>query len=172
MGVTSWLPADTPILERAIVDLAREWVGVSEDPPGSNRGAEIDQWNRDAGAPPASYWCASFVAAVFRAAGAALPPVPASCDSWMIWAKAQGLWRPAPRTGCAVLYGVPGDARHIGIIIRTHPQVFSIEGNTTVEGSKFERNGTAVALKIVDAHDPVLGYVMPWPAGSGQPVVA
>jgi hypothetical protein len=61
-----------------------------------------------------------------------------------------------------VLYGVPGDAKHIGIVIRTTPMILSLEGNSTVEGSKFERNGTAVGLKVVDfAHDPILGFVHP-----------
>jgi hypothetical protein len=36
-----------------------------------------------------------------------------------------------------------------------------LEGNTTVEGSTFERNGTAVGLKVVNERDPVLGFVHP-----------
>jgi hypothetical protein len=158
---TPWLPDDVPSLERSIVDGARYWLGCCEEPLGSNTGPQVDQWNTAAGVPAKSYWCASFVAAVWKSCGAALPPYPASCDSWMSWAKQHGAWKATPSLGAAVLYGVPGDAKHIGIIVRVAPMVLSVEGNTTVEGAQFERNGTAVALKIVDAHDPVLGYVVP-----------
>jgi hypothetical protein len=147
-------------------------VGVSEEPVGSNTGPFIDGWNAAAHVALGSFWCASFVADVYRSCGAALPPGPASCDSWMTWGKEKGAWRTTPSLGAAVLYGVPGDAKHIGIIIRVSPQVFSVEGNTTVEGAKFERNGTAVAMKIVDPKtDPVLGYVMPMLAAGPAPIV-
>jgi hypothetical protein len=166
---TPWLPLTTPQLERSIIDAARHHLGVCEDPQGSNRGPEIDAWNLAAGVPLASFWCASFVAAMYRACGAETPSKgrDASCDEWMAMGKRLGSWRAAPSLGAAVLYGVPGDAKHIGIVVRLTPLVLSVEGNTTVEGSKIERNGTAVALKIVDKTDPVLGYVVPMFASSG-----
>lgn len=157
----SWLPADVPSLERRIVVAALDCVGVCEEPLGSNTGPEIDEWNRAAGVPVKSYWCASFAAAVWKASGAQLPPYPASCDSWMTWAKRHGYWRPAASVGCVVLYGVPGDAKHMGIVVRTVPQSLSVEGNAAVESGRFERNGTTVALKKVTDEDPVLGYVVP-----------
>lgn len=159
-----WLPSTTSPLVRAIVEGAIETIGCLEEPLGSNRGPQVDEWNRVGGGVPAgSYWCASWAGWIWRQADAALPPYPASCDSWMTWAKRHGMWRQHPEPGDAVLYGVPTDAKHIGIVIRVTPAVLSIEGNTTVEGSTFERNGTAVALKLVTGNDPVLGFVRPTP---------
>lgn len=157
----SWLPLDTSAIVRGIIEGALADVLVCEEPLGSNRGACIDLWNKAAGVPAGSFWCASWAASVWRRAGAQLPPFPAACDDWMRWAKRYGHWDTHPSYGAAVLYGVPGDARHIGIVVRLTPFVGSIEGNATVEGSQFERNGTAVAVKLVTPHDPVLGYVRP-----------
>lgn len=156
-----WLPVTASDLAQAIIRTAIAAVGCSEDPDGSNRGPQVDQWNTAAGVPVGSYWCASFVGAVYRACGARVPAGHASCDNWMAWAKRFGFWRDAPVLGGAVLYGVPGDAKHIGIVIKLAPRVLSVEGNTTIEGSAFERNGTTVALKEVTSRDPVLGYLAP-----------
>ena len=157
-----WLPKTLPLIQRTIVVMAVCDVGMLEDPPGSNRGADIDALNDLAHVPHGSYWCAAWVGKIWKAAGAPIPAGYASCDHWVSWAKQTNRWTThTAAPGCAVLYGIPGDARHIGIVIRTNPMILSIEGNTTVEGSKFERNGTAVAMKVVDEHDPVLGYVHP-----------
>lgn len=162
--VAWWLPKTTPLIQRVIVETALRGVGMLEDPPGSNRGADIDALNDRAKVPHGSYWCASWAGAVWADSGAEIPPGYASCDRWMAWAKQTGRWTThTAAPGCAVLYGVPGDARHIGVVIRTQPLVLSLEGNTTVEGSTFERNGTAVGLKVVNDHDPVLGYCHPIP---------
>lgn len=159
-----WLPATTPDLSRAIVTIAIASVGMLEEPPGSNRGKDIDAINDRAHVPRGSYWCASWAGDVWREAGAEIPTGYASCDFWMAWAKKTGRWSPhVAAPGACVLYGVPGDAHHIGIVIRTTPMTLALEGNTTVEGSTFERNGTAVGLKIVNDRDPVLGYCHPRP---------
>ena len=153
-----WLPGVDAMTAR-LIQRAQQHVGVCEDPPGSNRGKGIDAWNERAGVPVASYWCASFVGAMWRDSGFDVPAGYASCDTWMQWAKETDRWsQNVPTLGCAVLYGKPGDATHIGLVIRTRPLTLSIEGNTTVEGSTFERNGTSVALKLVTGRDPVLGY--------------
>jgi hypothetical protein len=159
-----WLPPTTPLIQRLIVEKAiKQGVGMLEDPPGSNRGKDIDALNNRAKVPVGSYWCASWAGSVWADAGAEIPAGYASCDRWMEWAKKTNRWTThTPAAGCAVLYGVPGDAKHIGIVIRTTPMILSLEGNSTVEGSKFERNGTAVGLKVVDfEHDPILGFVHP-----------
>jgi hypothetical protein len=162
--VAWWLPKTLPLMQRIIVERALRDIGMLEDPPGSNRGKDIDTLNDRAKVPHGSYWCASWAGSVWADAGAEIPAGYASCDMWLAWAKKTNRWTlhtAAP--GCCVLYGVPGDAKHIGIVIRTDipSMVLTVEGNTTVEGSTFERNGTAVALKVITKHDPVLGYVHP-----------
>lgn len=155
-----WLSRDTPALARAIVQRALTDVGVVEMPPGSNRSGVIDEYNLRAGVPPGSYWCASAVGAWWKDCGAEVPPGYASCDAWLRW---RGGLSPVPTPGAAVLYGRPGDATHIGVVVRVTPVLLSVEGNTTL-GGEFNRNGIAVDLKPV-ATGRVLGYVHPIPVG-------
>lgn len=154
------------VIARAMLDL----VAVLEEPLGSNRGWMIDEYLQRSGLDQAAitagkgYWCAAAVGAWYEDAGLVPPKGRASCDRWMEWAKATGRWSTTPVLGAAVLYGKPGDAQHIGLVVRLQPLVLSIEGNTTIE-SGFSRNGIAVAVKVVDPKtDPILGYCLPFPA--------
>ena len=60
--------------------------------------------------------------------------------------------------GAAVVYGKPGHASHIGVVVRLEPLLLSVEGNTSLDG--FSSNGVAVDLKLVSQRR-VLGYVQP-----------
>lgn len=152
-----WLDATSehvrPLIQRALKD-----IGLLELSP--NRSPRIDSYNLAAGVPVGSYWCASAAGAWLRECGFPVPQGYASCDNWMAWGKATKRWSASPSLGALVLYGVPGDARHIGLVVRLTPAILSVEGNTTVEGSQFEPNGTAVALKKVGRPDSTLGYVV------------
>lgn len=174
---TKWRrPVSAPWLTESVIPVAQDAVrralmdiGILEVPPGSNRSGVIDEYNRRAKVPEGSYWCASAAGAWWLDVGLLVPDGYASCDAWMTWAKHTDRWRPAgsrPPIGGMVLYGVPGDAQHIGMIVRVSDIVLSVEGNTTVEGANFgaSRNGIAVSLKEVTTKDPVLGYVTPLPA--------
>ena len=164
MNLAPWLPKTLPLIQRVIVENALRCIGALEEPLGSNRGAEIDKWNLRAGVPVGSYWCASWAGAMWQDAGAEVPKGYASCDAWLFWSRQTNRYTShTAAPGCAVLYGKGSDARHIGLIIRTMPLVLAVEANTTVEGAAFERNGTAVALKVVNERDPVLGFVHPLP---------
>lgn len=147
------------VIARAIADIS----AVVEEPPGSNRGPIIDEYNRRAKAPLGSYWCASAAGAWWIDCGLPMPIGYASCDTIMKWAKGSGRWSAVPALGALVLYGTPTDANHIGLISRVSPMVLSIEGNTSVEGGSAEqtRNGEAVSQKRVNSADSVLGYVLP-----------
>jgi hypothetical protein len=85
-----WLPRTTPLICRTIVVMAICDVGMLEDPPGSNRGTDIDALNDMAKVPVGSYWCAAWVGKIWRNAGAQVPAGYASCDHWMAWAKQTG----------------------------------------------------------------------------------
>jgi len=76
----------------------------------------------------------------------------------MTWGEEIGHWSAMPEIGAAVVYGVPGDASHIGVVVRTTPLLLSVEGNTSLEGGS--RTGVAVDLKRVRI-GRVLGYVRP-----------
>lgn len=161
----TWLDPLTalPALNKLVVRRAHRFIGI-EEVGGANRSGVIDDWNRRAGAPLGSPWCASFATAVWEDCGARLPAHGrASCDVLMTWAKNVGLWTDNPIEGALVLYGVPGDARHVGVVARLLPrqEARAVEGNTTFAG--FSREGTAVVYKPVD-RTRVLGYVVPAPA--------
>lgn len=158
-----WLPAATPALNRAIVQRALLDIGICEMPPGSNRSGRIDEYVRAVGSPLGSFWCAAAVAAWWREAGAETPPRDAgSCDAWWAWGLKTFRVAGEPAPGAAVLFGVPGDAQHIGVIVRTSPLLLSVDGNTSLGG--YSRNGVAVDLKLIErTNGRVLAYVHPLP---------
>jgi hypothetical protein len=160
-SLAAWAPASTPALNLAIAKRALLDIGICEMPPGSNRSGRIDEYAVAVGCPVGSFWCAAALSAWWREAGAEIPPrEAASCDAWMRWARETGRWTDAPAIGRAVVYGIPGDASHIGVVVRTEPLLLSVEGNTSIDA--FSRNGVAVDLKQVN-RPRVLGYVSPTP---------
>jgi hypothetical protein len=135
------------------IEIASKYVGVTENPLGSNRGTQIDEWNKAVGVPVGSFWCASFVSAVVRKweaqTGLDFPTVgSASCDSWFSQAKSKGLLTRVPKPGHILLVMKStdsSDAIHIGICgHESNGLISSIEGNSNNDGSA---NGTMVALR-------------------------
>jgi hypothetical protein len=165
-----YISRELPALNWTILERAARDVEIAETPPGTNRGVRVEMYLRRARVPESlitsgkGYWCAAWLGAVWADAGAAVPPAYASCDAWVAWAKRENLWipkgSPAPE-GSVVLYGVPGDASHIGLVTRWDQHYRrSLEGNTTTDG--FSRNGTLVAFKSI-AMNRALGFVAPRP---------
>jgi hypothetical protein len=160
-SLCAWAPTTLPAVNLAIAKRALLDVGICEIPPGSNRSGRIDEYALAVGCPVGSFWCAAAVAAWWRESGAETPlSQGGSCDAWMRWARDTGRWTPRPEIGRAVVYGGPGDASHIGVVVRVQPLLLSVEGNTTLEG--FSRNGVAVDLKLVNTAR-LLGYIDPIP---------
>lgn len=132
---------------KRLVDIALKYVGVTEEPLGSNRGKLIDDWNVAVNVPVGSFWCASFVSAVvreFNKSGIQFPLwQSASCDNWLEQARTKGLIVDKPSTGCLFLIcPYPTDATHIGIVGYNVDGVWhTVEGNSNMGGS---RNGTSV----------------------------
>lgn len=157
----NWISDTVPALQATIARDALNWVGVLEDPPGSNGGPEIDAWLKQFGVPAGSPWCAVWVAKVFRTCGAMIPAgaSASSCDTWMSWAQSVGLWQSTPAIGSAVVYGKGTDAQHIGIVVRLLPKPCSVEANTSLDNSP-QREGIAVDFKAVNL-GWVLGYIRP-----------
>lgn len=142
----------------AIVQRAFDDIGILEVPLASNRGVRIERYLRRAGVPEdviaagKGWWCAAFVGAVFVDCGVPVPSGYASCDAWLPYVE------PEPAVGHAVLYGVRGDAHHIGIVVRLEPMVLTIEGNRAFAGTT--NNGVACDLGPMLRSD-ILGYVNP-----------
>lgn len=150
----------------ACLDYAATLIGVTEDPLGSNRAPDIDDWCREFGSPLGSYWCGLYVGHVRKAKGLWVPKHSVgSCDEWVSQAKKAGLWSKTPVPGAAVVYTnwqkLPSgeyDANHIELVLRVTPRLESLGGNTTLAG--FSRNGDTVAKKGVLTKN-VLGYIAP-----------
>jgi hypothetical protein len=100
------------------LDHATLYVGVHEQPAGSNRGPLIDQWLRAAGVPPGNPWCMAFVRAMFWEAGYKLGGG-ASVGNFQAWAKAKHyVWATVAKPGDVACYEWEHDnwPDHVGIV--------------------------------------------------------
>lgn len=168
---------ETPKLNLLICLRAAQDLAVCEDPPSTNRGKDIDDWNARAHAPKGSFWCASWATAVWEDCKVDVPSGGrGSCDNLVAWAKLQGLWVkndpvarfPQVLPGSMVVYTnghpLPNhpdelDAVHVGIVVRLTPYLMSMEGNASIGGA-FSNNGEAVVLRKVDPRR-VYGFITP-----------
>lgn len=128
------------------------YVGVHEDPPGSNRGELIDKWLRGAGVPVGNPWCMAFVHAMFKEAGLNIGGG-ASVGNFRDWARAHHwIWAKTGKPGDVVCYEWENDnwpdhvgfIHHVatknskivhwnGVIEKVHKGDFiTIEGNTAI----------------------------------------
>lgn len=163
-----WMPvADTPDaqLRLAILERARmDWCILEEKP---NRGPEIDVYLRRAHVPESlisagkGNWCGAIVGAWWVDAGSRVPGDYANCDKWLPYLVpcTRDELATVGRAGDAVLFGVPGDARHIEVLVRTAPYVLSTGGNRGLSGLN-TNNGVAMHTDRVTRND-VLGVVRP-----------
>lgn len=134
-------------------------VGVSEAPPGSNRGARVEEFQRAAGCPPGSAWCAAFVywcVAGAAAASGRANPLPRTGGVLEMWRRGRAAGLPSltaaeavARPG-AVLPGMlfvqdhGGGKGHIGFVEgfdAASGRLVTVEGNANDGGS---REGTGV----------------------------
>lgn len=156
--------SDNPLQARALQAAASQ-IGVMEQPPGSNRGPQVDMYLRIVGIDPAggSYaWCAAFVYWCFRDAAQALRvPNPAIRSAGVLdcWnrAGAAGVHRissaeanstPAVvKPGMVFVMSMGSGNGHTGFVEEVDGVVLTtIEGNTNQGGSRegigvFRRKG-------------------------------
>lgn len=156
----SWVHLEEDGLAVAVVLRALAYIGECEEPASSNRGPMVDEWNRRRGAPLGSYWCASFATSMWadcdaETAGVGRDP---SCDQLMQWCVKTSRFSKAPTLGALIFYGVPGDAKHVGIVIRTAPYLVTVEGNAAWGGA-FTSNGECVITRRPDPKSAsILGF--------------
>lgn len=125
----------------AALEHARKHVGVRESPPGSNRGALIDQWNQEANGLTGEPWCMSFMHHCFAEQGVKLGGW-AGVQNFLVWAAQHGYEVTRPFRGDLVCFDWNGDRwyDHVGIVDRVlavgpgdrPPYVIrTVEGNVT-----------------------------------------
>jgi hypothetical protein len=121
---------------QAMVRLATQELGVTEQPPGSNDSPRIAQFRQaTAGAPGPGPWCAYFTSWAAREVGAPLG------DSGQGFGRVDDVWAWAERTGRSIPAGSGspqiGDLvvwdEHIGIVESVKPDggITTIEGNSS-----------------------------------------
>jgi hypothetical protein len=134
-----------PITREALA-IAATQVGVREQPPGSNRGPQVEAYLRRVGRYPGEAWCAAFVYWCFdeaadKVAGVNRLPRTGYCPDLEAWGKAHGLLDQEPQVGDVFLVRrVPsGEKRvracHTGIVTGVSAgAIETVEGNTNLGG--------------------------------------
>lgn len=157
---------------RGALKLAKSLVGVSEHPPGSNRGPKIDAWNRDVGTPPGpeAYWCGAFVHHLLRSVGFPRMTWMAYCpyieqrakagfDGWK-WHGPEVKAKP----GWLALFDEGGVAGHVEMVEEDNDNAITdYGGNTDTEDIGSQSNGGCVAHRhrYKKGGFPVRGYAEP-----------
>jgi hypothetical protein len=126
---------------QAMVSLARQEVGVAEQPPGSNDSPRIAQYRQATAGSGVGPWCAYFASWAARNAGAPLGDqgqgFGSVSDVWS-WAQRAGKaiepGTQPPQTGDLIVWG----GRHVGIVESVDPDgsIHTIEGNSSDKVSR------------------------------------
>ena len=148
---------------KAVVDVARSYLSVTEDPPGSNRTIFGAEYGLD-GQP----WCVIFLWYCFTHAGDRMAffggGKTASCSVLLRWYREQGLTvdKQSVQAGDIVLLNFHGgtEPEHCGLVVDVFHMIQpgpdheglinyirTIEGNTTSKKEGSQDNGGCVAMK-------------------------
>jgi hypothetical protein len=157
-------PAPQPItneLFAKVLEVANSQIGVLEDPPGSNRGAKVEEFLASAGCSPGDPWCASFVYWCFREASKSLNvnnDLPRTGSCMFHWGKTKAkkitsldatnnplLVQP----GYVFIMDHGGGKGHTGIVTGVADgYIQTVEGNTNISGSREGLGVAALRRKI------------------------
>lgn len=153
---------------RRIIARAQEYIGLTEDPPGSNDDPSrlIRTWLERCGAAPGDPWCAAFASHCISVA----TPLLVRC------AGAQALGRLFPATDeprPADLFWYPTGAvhGHVGLVLGVGPEtIMSIEGNCANAVRCVQRDGAGLrfARTIADTSGKVPGVIPSTPPAPGR----
>lgn len=135
-----------------VIEIARGELGVTENPPGSNRVKYWDEYGTGWQGQP---WCVCFIWWVFTHAGEGMAffggGKTASCGTLLRWHSAQGqtVAKKDIQPGDIVILNFSGtsETQHCGLVVDTLKMGYiqTIEGNTSQSGS--QSNGGQVCLK-------------------------
>ncbi len=141
-------------LSNEAIKIARSQIGVMEKPPGSNRGAEVDQYLESVNCPPGNFWCAGFVYWCFDQASKntrIVNPLYKTAGCLEHWNKTSGkkigfkdaINNPSlVSTGQIFILDHGRGMGHTGIIEKVEGGfIHTIEGNSNASGS---RNGIGI----------------------------
>jgi peptidoglycan hydrolase-like protein with peptidoglycan-binding domain len=152
-----------------VLEVALGEVGVTEEPPGSNRGKRVEEYMATVGVDPGDPWCAAFVffcfATAAKAQEVANPMVTKKCKTGSVldlWNRAQdndvaivthdaALDDPSKiKPGMIFIISTGGGHGHTGLVANVvGNRLVTIEGNTNDGGSRegvgvFRREGRTI----------------------------
>ena len=169
-STTSTSKAPNPMLDKAL-EVAISQIGVMEQPPGSNKGPEINAYLKSVDCPPGLYWCAAFVYWCFKDAAEKLnrsTPAYKPGGCLMHWNRTKGKRIKSSETANDPSLVKPGQIfiidhgagmGHTGIVEKVEGGfINTIEGNSNPSGS---RNGIGVfrlQRKIVKINKGFIEY--------------
>jgi hypothetical protein len=141
-----------------VLNFARSFLGVKEA-TGKNDGPEVEAFLESVGLSKGDPWCASFLYYVFSKSSTAVVPRSGWSPSWVSGGK-------RPVAGVVPVAGVFGiwfeslrRVAHVGLIEKNEGQwVFTIEGNTSPEGSR-DGNGCYRRRRLVKQIYKVKDYL-------------
>lgn len=129
-------------------------IGVMEDPPGSNKGPQVNAYLASVGLPPGLFWCAAFVYWCFDKAAVNIGkanPLVKTGHVMTHWNKTTGkkitmneaVNKPSLiKPGHIFILNTGGSAGHTGLVEKVEGGIIhTIEGNSNNSGS---RNGIGV----------------------------
>ncbi len=139
-----------------VVEIARGELGVTENPPGSNRVKYWDLFGPEWQGQP---WCVAFLWWVFQKAGERMAffggGKTASCGMLLRWYREQGLVvdKRDIQIGDILILNFSGtqDTQHCGLVVdkgKLAGTWYTIEGNTTPGEEGSQDDGGCVALKM------------------------
>jgi hypothetical protein len=151
LSSTALATPSTPSAGAGVLAAAESQVGVTEQPPGSNDGPQLDVYRSAvAGSQPGQPWCADFASWAAAQAGSPLGETGQGLGSVAeitSWAQSTGRLLPpsaTPAPGDLILYG----DRHTGVVESVNPDgsLTTVEGNyanavTRVQRSPSEATG-------------------------------
>lgn len=130
-------------MSEKVIAVAKSQLGKCEQPKGSNRGPEVDQYLASVGINFAAAWCAAFVYWCHQQAG--ITGVPKTGGVLDMWNKAPKNRVTQPQPGDVVIFDYGSGKGHTGIIEAVDGDTLTtIEGNTNDDGS---REGYEVARR-------------------------
>jgi hypothetical protein len=137
---------------------AQSQIGVMEDPPGSNRGAKVEEYQASVGIGAGTFWCAAFLYWCFQKAAEKLQrknPVLKTGHCMTHWNNTPGKKITAAdavnkpsliKPGQLFIINTGGSHGHTGMIEKVEGGfIHTIEGNTNPSGSS---NGIGVFRNI------------------------
>ena len=145
-----------------VINIAKKYVGVCEDPPNSNKvvfntkfyGREVSGANYP--------WCCAFIWCIFNEAGINIKRT-ASCMMLGDWFKQEEKYhKDNPQVGDIVFFKFPGSSRwtnHVGLVIEVNGNTLTtIEGNTSSDDKGSQNNGGMVAIRTRKINSSVVGF--------------